>query len=325
MQVFLALVLVLGLVGCGGSNDSVYDPYRRDATGSEAQIIAKTNLLDEKGHVGPAIDPDGGGSPFGILMNLNGYSYTGSFSSCTVTHLSRGLVATNAHCLHSSDQGSKLAIIYYDVRGEKKSTRVERVVYRGEHEKDDFALLAIPSSDAQNWDVASGAVAHGKGDQGRRIRIYSYDPVSSYYDYSRAQFQFSPKTCLAGRETPRLEEVSTDSMGGVRRKEEKFRDLPVALDSNVHLFMESCTADVIKGNSGALIRDLDKNENIGVVHWIIKASPRENLVSLSDPGFIGYEYRGPSGETKSAKSFSSIKFFVGTCFDWVLSQNPGLF
>lgn len=305
------LAILPWLVGCGAPDDT--DHYAYPPGRSPLEIAQNLPLYGLSGS-----------HPAGVLLDFVG---RGKVGFCSASHLRRGRVLTNSHCLEGT--GNERYVLYNDTTGARRYARVTRVTYQGD-ETEDLAILEIPEAAANEWEVASTAISPTADKKGRAlgtanfpVTLWSFDPVLD--DPYGLAMRFEPKRCIGFRTRPVVTGIRPG--GGT----ETVPLQPVNAD--LHLMFDQCSAPVRQGNSGSLVslRD-DYSKPVGVLH-ALRGLPVDELRARYDR----VDYTGSSGAVASLAISATVTYLtdagrvpvmtffnLGTALDTMLDRRPGL-
>lgn len=246
-------------------------------------------------------------APFGVFLNVR----DGSFSRCTATHWTSGVVLTNVHCIDETDTAKDLYLVFWDKSGKEKWTAVTEITGRGFEDGVDALVLKISPEAADQWDVFNGGFLDTSalqgaaiGDNMKTVDIWAMDHHGSsgyYYSY------MVKKACRA---TPRTKfALKADKADGTKVNLSYENEDPV-----YHLFYDACAPGTIGGNSGSLVTDSVSGEALGV-HF-----SSEKTQSLRKGGYTAVTFVGADGKLTTL-STATDKFVTGTgvAMDYLLT------
>jgi Na+-transporting methylmalonyl-CoA/oxaloacetate decarboxylase gamma subunit len=293
---FLSLLL-LAVAGCGNSTPaSVSPPAPYPVTRDE--VISRFVLLNENGEQkASVIDAATGRSPFGAFLKI---PPVGPRNECSVTHIARGVIVTNAHCVlnYRFLQPEDFQIFFYS---NKTALQVHypiaRFLYVGNVDFDDVAFIQIPPEAAAEWDAFSPQLAKmvkrfapeeidNKGTPEEEhpivasVKLWGFDPIATRPEFEegypdRPGMVFSPKKCKMSRTIPWFASIAPDK---TRSRLRKYNPNNKQLDGRTHLVIDDCDVSTVFGNSGSFVTSENLDAVLGVFHWNLTKelfSPRE--------------------------------------------------
>jgi hypothetical protein len=328
----VCLGVLFVLMGCGQAANTTntglptFDVPKLDE--DRERMLTEFPVLDASEEEAPPIDPLTKRSPFGVLIYMPA---AGKGTFCSTSHVSRGVIAANAHCVDSPSRPSDYFVVYYDKKGFKRFERVVEFQYVGDVNSDDIAILRIAGDAVDAWDNISSPATDTRAEIGHRpaisrnVTVWSFNPFKDnhpdlYLKYAGWGMRFTPRHCLASRTRPKLLGITTDEEG------EEVRRIPIvsgASQEKMHYFVDNCDIRPVKGNSGSLITaSNDITQKLGVFHWLVPAE----TTSMNDYNHFIYEGNDQMAQTLSWEDMKHRDFFgVGTDFGFLLAKRPGLF
>lgn len=321
---FLSILLIAA--GCGDKNISYIDgPYEMDEAPldpvAREKYLSEFPLLNEFDEPFASRSVSDGVAPFGVLLRL---ATKGRVGVCTVTHVRKGIVLTNAHCVRGRERlgPQGFYVVFYSRTGEKVWSPVTDFVYVGRLDLDDIALLRIQSEASAHWDVAeseSPTVLGAETAPATSVRLWAFDPFDSTSPtgkrWEHSGMKFSPRICTASRKLPTLE--------GIRHTPNSEEEERVNMLQNtrsretMHVFIDHCDHPPIGGNSGALITEKERfSSKVGVYHWGVL------LGELALKNYNAFEYRGNDGvkHILSPQEAKNEIFGVGTFWGIIIAH-----
>jgi hypothetical protein len=316
------------LVGCGGVKAPATPAVSRD------ELVNNFVILDEKGEAKAPREPVTGLSPFGVFLKA---PHFGIRADCSATHVSRGVIVTNAHCVadYRFLKPSDFFLFFYSNKtGLLTHSPISRLLYVGNPDSDDVAFIEIPSEAAAEWDIASSQFAKSvrryRPDEFENasapekespvvesVALWGFDPLSStrfearYPD--RQGMVFSPKHCKASRTIPW---IATQAEDGSRSLIRKYQPRNKNLDPRLHIMVDECDKSTLYGNSGSLISSENFDRFLGVFHWNL---PKEKF--LAHEAYYGNRQtwlRVWAGDMKGDPNLSVLN--IGTAFESIRTE-----
>ncbi len=288
------------------------DPAERSA------LLDGFPIFNTFGEMKAYTHPDIEGFPLGVLLGL--LDSGGTF--CSVSHLDLGYVATNAHCVKRQEIGNYY-VVYFDALGIKQHAQVESIVFLGNEDVDDIAILKIPNEAALQWQTAGKAAkAVPKAVStpenpvptpiALSIRVWAFDPLTT------GGGAFHPRSCEMSVTRPILMGAKVPNNGPIERI--PIRSSKKAEDG-VHFFVDQCDQNPIHGNSGSLVTIAEQfADKVGVYHWGVGTKDGKDKYDY-------IEYTGSNGRTRflhEAKDWEDI-FGMGYLFQHFQGAHPQLF
>lgn len=285
-------------------------------------FLANFPLLDINGDMRPPVVGNSREWPLGALIYM---PPSGRGGFCSVSHVSSGKVAANAHCVMEDGRAYNYFVVYYDRNGRKAFDRVKTIDYQGNSETDDVAILSLTETGESRWHVINAKIVPTNQDAGllppvnEAVTIWSFNPTPEnhpdlYAKYKGPGMKFEPKSCSVSRTAPRVFGVQKDALGNVVSR----INIRTRAQERLHLFVDACSKRMVKGNSGSLISEASNFQRVlGVYHWIVSVNERYSTV----------EYTGNNGQQLEFSpehiDVSGI-YGVGTAFEAAFANKPTL-
>jgi V8-like Glu-specific endopeptidase len=269
------------------------------------------------GALGPPIEPSSNTAPFGILIGFVTDPSSGSsvVTYCSTSHISPGKLITNAHCVADSNDPTNYFVVFFNQSGQQTYTRIQQFLFVGNTGSYDVALLRISSQAASTWDTVNGTAENDSSQINQQWResmaVWGFDPIKDNYPQlagyngTNAGMVFRPKGCFGTRS--HLEVTGYNGPDGTHQF---WTD---RVQPTMHISMDSCTAELLHGNSGSLITNYSNfKATIGVFHW--------GMMPSKPFDYSAYTYTGTNFQQQVLFPSSDMEFYeVGTAFDYLNS------
>jgi hypothetical protein len=317
----LLFVVPLSLTSCStrGVQDGTFDVPVLDK--DRQAFLQNFPLLDERGEMRPPVVGSTQTWPLGALIYM---PPSGRGGFCSVSHVSPGKVAANAHCVEQDRAPYNYFVAYYDRAGKKTYDRVKTIDYIGKSSSDDVAILAMTDTDERRWHVLNAKFIPTQRTVGAvppaamKVSIWAFNPTPEnhpdlYIKYRLPGMKFEPRHCLVSRSAPQVI--------GIKGEGESATRIPIQSSARewLHLFVDDCDKKMVHGNSGSLIsEDSNSTRVLGVYHWIVQPDDR---------GYSSIDYRGNAGVVRNrtlAEVAENGMFGVGTAFEAAFERKPSL-
>ncbi len=288
------------------------DPSGPVAT-SQREAKAMSYLLTKYPQTIETAPTVNGKSPFGVLIS---FAKLGEIAYCSVSHLTRRKVALASHCIKSDAKAVDLYFLFFDHNGKKLVTRGEKILHRGKPETADIALVLVDGR-ADSWDCVNGTIEDTAADRIKPLGESSHSVSIWGFDHghkgSIRMMSFRERTCRLFRPVPMVKETT-------KAGAHDSWDFTKIYDTRVTFFMDSCSADTISGNSGALVTD---SNDLKKVHGVFVGSYHLGKAWKED--HFRLAYRGSSGMfTELTESKDQILFDRGSSFDYLKALTPAV-